>query len=84
MKHATKAAHPPLMPVKSSMVSAVGYDPATSSLHVTFPKGGHYIYEGVTPEQHAALVGAESVGKHFAANVRSKFKHRMLNAEAGR
>lgn len=73
--------HPPFTPVKSSMISSVGYDSATRTLHVKFPNGGHYVYEGVTPEQHADLVGAGSIGKHFAQNVRGRFKHRMLPTE---
>ena len=76
--------HPPFTPVKSSMISSVGYDAGARTLHVKFPNGGHYLYEDVTPEQHAALVGADSIGKHFAQNVRGKFKHRMLPTEPRR
>ncbi len=85
MRHAGKqAAHPPFTPVNSSMISAVGYDAASKTMHVRFPNGSHYAYEGVSPEQHAALVGAKSIGKHFGQNVRGQFKHRMIKSEFGK
>jgi hypothetical protein len=70
-----------LKPVKSSMISKVGYDEASQSLHVEFPNGRAYVYEGVSPEQHSAFMGAESVGKHFASAIRGQFQHRMLEPE---
>jgi hypothetical protein len=60
----------PLIPVKSQKVAAVGYDAETKTLAVTFPNGkAVYHYPGVSPEQHAAFVGAESIGKHFGAHI---------------
>lgn len=59
------------------MVSAIGYDPVSEHLHVRFPNGKTYIYEGVTPTQHADFAGSESIGKHFAVNIRGKFPHRI-------
>lgn len=76
------SAHPPFAAVKSSMISGIAYDPGAQRLHVKFPNGNHYTYEGVTPAQHAGLLSAESIGKHFAANIRGKFKHRLVPTEA--
>lgn len=67
-----------MKPVKSSMISHVGYDAASKTLHVQFPGGSTYEYRGVEPEQHTALMDAKSIGKHFASHVRGKFDHRML------
>lgn len=70
-----------LTPVKSSIVSAVGYDALSQTLHMKFPSGKVYAYEGVSAEQHEHLMEAESIGKHFGAEIRGKFKHRLLDLD---
>lgn len=60
--------------VKSKMLSHVGYDPTTSQLTVKFTNGGTYTYDGVTAEEHAAMMAAPSIGTHFAQNIRTKYK----------
>lgn len=62
-----------LSPVKSNQIKAVGYDAATKTLAVTFTRGAGaiYHYPGVTPEAHAAFIGAESIGKHFGQHIQS-------------
>lgn len=70
-----------LSPVKSTNIAAVGHDPATSQLVVQFKSGAAHVYEGVTAEDHAALVGAESVGKHFIANIKNKFASSKYEGE---
>lgn len=71
----TDEARPPiaLVPVESNQVKAIGYDPATKTLAVTFTRGqgAIYHYAGVEPETHAAFVGAESIGKFFGANIKA-------------
>lgn len=67
-----------LRPVESSNIRAVGYDPAERAMEVQFKGGNHYRYKDVPPESHAALIGAESVGKHFHAHVRGKFSHEKV------
>lgn len=64
--------------VKSSSLASVGHDPATNELHVEFRNGSVYVFSDVTAEHHAALVSAESLGKHFATEIRGKFAHRKL------
>ena len=59
-----------LAPVKSSMLSAVGHDPATNTLTVEFVNGGRYEYPGVTASHHAELMAAPSIGKHLNTVVR--------------
>ena len=62
-----------LLPVTSQKVAAVGYDAATQTLAVTFPNGkAIYHYPGVTPEQHAAFIGAESIGRHFGQHIQGR------------
>lgn len=62
-----------LTPVTSSQVKAIGYDAATKTLAVQFAHGaGHlYHYPNVTAEQHAAFIGAESIGKHFGQHIKA-------------
>lgn len=63
-------------PVKSSSIASVAHDPATNTLEVQFANGGRYQYEGVTADDHAALLGAASIGKHFQQHIRGGgFKH---------
>ncbi len=63
-----------LKPVKSSNIAAVGYDPDDQTLHVKFKESGAvYTYADVPADDHEALMGADSIGKHFHANIRSKF-----------
>jgi hypothetical protein len=62
-----------LTPVESSNVAAVGHDPERDELHVRFKSGpAVYVYSNVTAEQHAALIGDESVGGHGHANIWGK------------
>jgi hypothetical protein len=65
-----------MKPVKSSSVKAVGYDPITKTLAVTFINGKkRYDYQDVDQETVDALHRAESIGKFIAANVVGKFPH---------
>jgi hypothetical protein len=59
-------------PVKSSNILSVGYDPETRKMEVKFVSGGHYCYEDVPPETHAALMSADSIGSHLAKHIRPK------------
>lgn len=65
-------------PVESSSIASVAYDPDQQELHVRFKTGKTYAYSGVTPKQHQALIGAKSVGGHFAANIRNAFRSKAL------
>lgn len=67
-----------LKPVKSSNIAAVGYDEATKEMHVKFHTGATHVYSDVTPEKHAAFVGADSIGSHFHQHIRSRHKQRKL------
>ena len=70
-----------LKPVESSNIAAVGYDPDGQTLHVKFKGSGQvYTYADVAPEQHEALMGADSIGTHFHANIRSKIKGTKVEA----
>jgi hypothetical protein len=60
--------------VTSSNISEIGHDPATKTLEVKFRNGGVFRYHDVDAAKHAALMQAESVGKHFHANIKNAHK----------
>lgn len=63
-----------MKPVKSSNISAIGFDAENKALHVSFRNGTSYIYHDVDAEKHAALMKADSVGSHFHAHIRNGHK----------
>jgi len=67
-----------MVPVASSSLSAVGHDAAANELHVEFKTGVRYVYSGVSAEKHAALIAADSIGKHFTSNIRQLHPARKL------
>jgi hypothetical protein len=62
-----------ITPVTSSNIDVVSYDHDTQTMHVQFKSGKIYEYAGVTPEQHQALIDADSVGSHFAKHIRPNY-----------
>ena len=60
-----------MQPVKSSQIQAIGHDTASNTLAVQFNSGSVYHYPNFTPDQFKAFSGAESIGKHFGANVKA-------------
>ena len=64
-----------LIPVSSSQIAAVGYDPTARRLVVRFRgyggrPGAVYSYSGVPAEVAAGLVGAASPGSYFHRHIR--------------
>ena len=69
-----------MTPVESSMLHSVGYDAEKHELHAKFDENGAtYVYHAVPPEAHAALMAAESKGRHFAARIKGAFKHTRVD-----
>ncbi len=58
------------VPVSSSQLTSIGYDPATLTLEVEFRKGGVYQYVGISAETHEQLMAAESIGTFFNTMIR--------------
>lgn len=54
-----------MIPVKSSLIVAVGHDPASSKLRVKFNSGGLYEYHNVPAATHERLIKSASIGKAF-------------------
>lgn len=67
---------PEMQEVKSSNISHIGHDaPAEGepTLYIRFSNGSTFRYPGVAREVFDKLAAAESVGKHFYANIRQQF-----------
>jgi hypothetical protein len=58
------------VPVSSSNLRAIGYDPNTRTLEVEFLNGGLYSYSGVPASVHPGLISAASHGSYFDANIK--------------
>ncbi len=65
-----------LTPVKSSNIAKLGWNDGV--LHVEFSNGGLFSYAGVSNQLYNELLGAKSIGAHFAKHVRPKFKGTKL------
>jgi hypothetical protein len=60
-----------MIPVSSSNIQSVGYDPENSVLVVQFTEGRQYEYSNVTVEVFERLATAGSIGQAFNEVIRS-------------
>lgn len=60
--------------VDSSHIKAIGYEPETKTLEITFVKGGTYHFKDVPPHVYGQLMNADSTGKHFAKNIKHNYQ----------
>ena len=67
-------------PVTSSNVAAIAYSPETRKLHVRFRDQKVYEYVDISPDQHAVLMNAPSIGRHLAQKLG---KGRLVRTEVG-
>ncbi len=61
------------VPVSSSNIASVGYDPDSETLEVEFIKTGLYHYFNVPPFMHERLMSAGSVGIFFNAEIKNAY-----------
>lgn len=59
---------------RSTMISEVEYDEENKLLKLKFAKGGWYEYKEVPKNIYNDLIGAESIGKYFLANIKNKYE----------
>ena len=69
--------------VKSSNIKRIGWAippkrPGVCLLFVQFKNGSAYAYAGVPLQAYHKLLDAESVGKHFAKNIKGKFAYKRI------
>lgn len=65
-------------PVESSMLKAVGHDPATGKMRVQFHNGAVYEHDGVPLEKFAAFTGAASAGQFYNKKIKGQHEGRKI------
>lgn len=70
------------IPVESSVLRAVGYEPRHRRLRAEFCSGAVYAYEGVPHTIFADLVAAPSKGSFFNRRIRNDYNHKRLTESA--
>lgn len=66
------------VPVQSSNISEVGYDPASMTLEVAFTNGTIYQYFDVPETLYQELLHAESVGKFLNTQIKNSYRYAKL------
>jgi hypothetical protein len=69
--------------VRSNVLHAVGYDPATLTLELVFNHGGIYFYEGVPGDVYDGLLAADSKGRFLHEKIFGNYQHSVLTTEPG-
>lgn len=64
-------------PLRSSVLKAAAYDPATAVLELEFTSGDVYRYFAVPPSMFKALIEDESPGAYFNRNISDKYPTRQ-------
>jgi hypothetical protein len=67
-----------MVPVKSTMANAVGYDSEQKLLQVEFVNGTTYQYSDVEPETWKSLQEAPSTGKFYNAAIKGHYTCKKL------
>jgi len=73
-----------MTPVESSNIAAIGFEPTgddKGTLTVQFRNGTSYAYGDVPTAKHTELMEAESVGRHFNANIRGEYEVKKIEPE---
>lgn len=65
------------IPVKSTAISAVAYEPGT--LLVRFKDGDEYLYERVSRAEFNALLTAPSRGRYLNLHIKPSHKYRKVS-----
>nr|WP_224789783.1 KTSC domain-containing protein [Pseudomonas fluorescens] len=63
-----------MVPVRSSAISAVGYDAITQRMKITFKQGRTYDFCQVPPEVHQGLMNAPSVGVYYGRVIKDRYQ----------
>ncbi len=66
------------IPVNSSIIVDIGYDPNTMTLELSFTQGTVYQYFDVPEALYSELLRADSKGKYFHANIKDAYRYAKL------
>ena len=70
------------LPVSSSAVKRIGYDPDTRTLGVIWPDDSVTHYLAVPRRAHTQLIMADSIGRHINVHIKPVYKGIAVDAEA--
>jgi hypothetical protein len=70
------------LPMPSSVIRWLQYDPGSRRLIVLFQTGRRYAYENVPPEIYSAFRIAPSRGAYFNAWIRDHYRYSCLERSA--
>lgn len=63
-----------MIPVRSSAISAIGYDPLTRQMRIRFQSGSTYTFCRVPSEIFAGLRSASSKGRYYDRRIRGRYQ----------
>ena len=66
------------IPVSSTNLASVGYEPMSMVLEIEFVGGRIYQYFDVPESEFQQLMRAESHGTYFSANIRNTYRYTRL------
>lgn len=69
------------IPVESSDIVSIGYDPDENTLEVEFGGGRIYRYREVAPDIHAQFMKADSYGSYFFAHINGRYRYQKLSED---
>ncbi|WP_408634138.1 KTSC domain-containing protein [Pseudazoarcus pumilus] len=63
-----------MIPVSSSAIAAIGYDPDTRRMRITFTSGGTYDFCGVPEHVFTGFLHAPSKGSFYDQHIRDRYQ----------
>lgn len=63
------------IPVQSSNLASIGYDPSSMTLEVEFISGRVYEYYDVPQSEYEGLMAAGSHGTYFNQNIKGHYRY---------
>ena len=67
------------LPVDSSDIVAIGYDPRARVLEIEFKEGRIYQYHDVEPDVHERFMRTDSYGEYFFAHITKHYRYKRVN-----
>jgi non-canonical purine NTP pyrophosphatase (RdgB/HAM1 family) len=70
------------LPVDSTDIVSIGYDPKAFILEIEFKGGRVYRYQAVQPDVHRLLMKADSIGQRFQASIMGQYRYERIDEGA--
>src|SRR5688572_17617925 len=69
------------LPVDSTDLVSIGYDPKTRTLEIEFKEDRIYQYQDVEPDIYERFTRTDSYGEYFYAHINKHYRYKRVNAE---